>query len=128
MKEELFYTVKILVNFRQFAAYTISMEISFVELKDKEVVNIVDGRRLGHIIDITFEVPTGKVLGVVVPGQKRFLHKSEDIFIPIENIKKIGEDVLLVRFGAEQHETKKNSTPSILQPYVKFRRSINRER
>ncbi|MBQ8468898.1 MAG: YlmC/YmxH family sporulation protein [Clostridia bacterium] len=103
------------------------MEISFVDLKNKEVINIFDGKRLGHIIDITFEVPTGKVLGVVVPGIKKFMHKSEDIFIAIDNIKKIGEDVLLVRLGPEPKPEKQEQKQSPLAPYLKFRRSVKKE-
>ena len=46
------------------------METSFCELKAKEVVNIVDGKRLGHITDLVFETHCGKILGLVVPGEK----------------------------------------------------------
>ena len=49
------------------------MEISFTDLKQKEVVNIFDGKKLGRIIDILFENSTGTVKGVIVPGEKKFL-------------------------------------------------------
>ena len=75
------------------------METSFCELKAKEVVNIVDGKRLGHITDLVFETNCGKILGLVVPGEKsgwNIFKSVEDIFIPYQNICKIGYDTILV--------------------------------
>ncbi len=75
------------------------METSFCELKAKEVVNIVDGKRLGHITDLVFETHCGKILGLVVPGEKsgwNIFKSVEDIFIPYQNICKIGYDTILV--------------------------------
>lgn len=76
------------------------MEISFTELRSKTVVNLTDGRRLGHIIDVIFEQTSAKVLGVVVPGTKSGVFKSrEDIFIPYQCICKIGLDTILVQLN-----------------------------
>ncbi|MBQ0017302.1 MAG: YlmC/YmxH family sporulation protein [Clostridiales bacterium] len=75
------------------------METSFCDLKSKEVINIVDGKRLGHIIDMVFETSCGKILGLVVPGSKcgfNIFKSVEDIFIPYQNICKIGYDCILV--------------------------------
>ena len=87
------------------------MDISFAELKEKEIVNVFDGKKLGRIIDILFDIESGMVRGIVVPGEKKFFKKSEDIFIPLERMKKIGNDVILVKlqfqtegeFGAYGH-------------------------
>ena len=103
------------------------MEISFADLKDKEVINLFDGKKLGHIIDITFDGTSGQVLGVVLPGIKKFMRKSEDIFVPISNLKKIGEDVLLVRLSGEEEEKKKIDANAELKPYLKYKRSIKKE-
>ncbi len=72
------------------------MEISFSELKNKEVINVFDGKKLGHIIDILFDNSNGQVQGVVVPGDKKLFRKTEDVFVPLSRIKKIGDDVILV--------------------------------
>ena len=54
------------------------MEISFCDLKKKEVINIADGKRLGRTIDVVFAVPSGRVCGIVVPGDNNFrLFKGE---------------------------------------------------
>ena len=72
------------------------MEVSFTELKEKEIVNVSDGKKLGRIIDILFDNLSGSVRGIVVPGEKKVFRKSDDIFIPLERLKKIGDDVILV--------------------------------
>lgn len=72
------------------------MEISYTELRSKEVVNVVSGVRMGKIIDMIIDSNGKNVLGVVVPGARRIFRASEDIFIPWCNITKIGVDVILV--------------------------------
>lgn len=75
------------------------MELSFCELRAKEVVNMCDGKRLGNIIDMTFCSKTGVVTGIVVPygkGLFSILKSNQDIFIPYSKIIKIGRDVILV--------------------------------
>lgn len=72
------------------------MEISYSELRCKEVVNVLNGARMGKIIDMIIQ-PDGKnVLGLVVPGVRKMFKANEDIFIPWGNISKIGEDVIMV--------------------------------
>lgn len=71
-----------------------NIETSFCQLKQKEVVNLKDGRKLGRVSDIVFTFPEGKVLGVVVPGGRGFFRPG--MFIDLRNIVKIGEDTVLV--------------------------------
>ena len=69
------------------------------ELKQKEVINIKTGKRLGNIIDYDIDLRSGRILGISIPVQGRFsiLAKAEqDIFVSWENIKKIGDDVILI--------------------------------
>ena len=86
------------------------MEITFENIKSKEIINIYDGKKLGFASDITFDKGTGKVLGISVPGTKRIFKKPEIIFIPIDNVKKIGEDVLLVKIAPEMNSCASNKT------------------
>jgi YlmC/YmxH family sporulation protein len=69
------------------------------DLKLKEIINVLDGKRLGTITDIEIDVESGRLTAIVVPGAGRFLGmfgRSEDIVIPWEKINKIGLDVILV--------------------------------
>lgn len=74
-------------------------DYTFCELREKEVINMVDGRRLGNIVDIAFTCG-GQVFGLMVPGCRRLFRSwgsgSDRIFIPWRNICKIGSDVILV--------------------------------
>lgn len=76
------------------------MEISYTELRTKEVVNVNTGVRMGKIVDMIIDSNGKNVLGVVVPGIRKIFRASEDIFIPWCNITKIGADVILVSIDA----------------------------
>ena len=69
------------------------------ELRQKEVINIKTGKRLGNIIDYDIDLRSGRVTCVSVPVQGKFsiLSKNDqDIFVAWEKIKKIGDDVILI--------------------------------
>lgn len=78
------------------------MELTFCELRSKEVVNTCDGKRLGNIIDLVFDSANTRVLGFIVPQEKSlfsFLKSSNDLFIPYNRIRKIGKDIILVELA-----------------------------
>lgn len=79
------------------------MELSFCDLRAKEVVNVSDGKRLGNVIDMIFETNCARVTGIVVPGSRNFFNLfkgNSDIFIPYQRIIKIGKDVVLVEISS----------------------------
>ena len=72
-------------------------DLSYCELRSKEVVNATDGKRMGRIVDILFSRTDGTISGIVVPFARRSVFsKNQDIFIPWRCVQKIGEDVILV--------------------------------
>jgi YlmC/YmxH family sporulation protein len=75
------------------------MELSFSELRTKEVVNTQDGRKLGKVCDIVLCYPENRWLGIVAPNGRAFGLKRNGLFIDLKNIVKIGEDVILVNIG-----------------------------
>lgn len=75
------------------------------DLRMRDVINILDGRRLGTIKDIDVDIEKGKVTALILPGTGKFMGifgKNDDIIIPWEKIKKLGTDVILVEL---QHFT-----------------------
>ena len=85
-----------------------SVELSFCELRCKQVVNVIDGKVLGRICDVIFSRQSARVLGFVVPGEGGFalFKRKNDMFIPFERVCKIGLDVVLVElkpFHAATH-------------------------
>ena len=69
-----------------------------LDFRHKEVINILDGRRLGFVQDVIASLETGIITSIVVPGNNKFFNvfSSNDIVIPWQNIKCIGDDVILV--------------------------------
>lgn len=96
-----------------------TLDISLNELRAKQVVNIYDGKSLGHICDAIFDECYGKLLGFVVPGIKKFssfFRATSDVFIPYQNICKIGIDVILVELipsSSVAEMQNSNSSPPI---------------
>ncbi len=74
---------------------------SYSALREKEVINLCDGRRLGFICDL--ELCDGQVTAIVVPGEGTFFGfgRCARIVIPWEKIVTIGSDAILVRADAE---------------------------
>ena len=70
-----------------------------LDFKHKEVINITDGKRLGFVQDVTADLETGVITSIIVPGGTKilgFFSSANDIVIPWNKIKCIGEDVILV--------------------------------
>jgi YlmC/YmxH family sporulation protein len=71
------------------------------EFQIKDVVNIADGKKLGNISDIDINVGTGKIEAIIISESSKILGlfgKDDEIVIPWQNIMKIGEDVILVKY------------------------------
>lgn len=71
---------------------------TFEEMKNKEVINISNGCRMGYVTDIEFDASCGKILAIIVPGEiKYFGFGCKDEYrILWEDINKISKDVILV--------------------------------
>lgn len=75
------------------------MHCCLYDLRDKQVINSKNARRLGNVCDIEIDSCTGKVAAIIIYGKNRsFLPfcRGEDIRISWENIEVIGEDTILV--------------------------------
>lgn len=73
------------------------------ELREKEVVNVCDGERLGNICDVDFEEHTGRICTLVIPGPCKIfgiIGRDSEYLIPYECVKRIGSDVVLVEVEA----------------------------
>ena len=92
------------------------MELSYNELRKKEVVNTLDGKKLGRVCDLVFCYPENRILGFVVPGSRAFGFKREEYFIDLKNIVKIGEDVILVNVGMHRKTCGKDKGGACMPP------------
>ena len=94
------------------------MELSFSELKRKDVVNTMDGKRLGRVCDIVFCYPENRILGFVVPSGG-FL-KREEYFIDLKCVAKIGYDVILVNVGMGKAHKKEGKGEEPRRSYEEY--------
>ena len=85
--------------------------------REKEVVNVSDGKRLGFITEVEFDICSGKITAIIVGCAGGLFGKGKkDIVIPWCNIEKIGEDIILVRadpFLLPGCDTKDRCDPNI---------------
>lgn len=88
------------------------MDISFNDLRNKEIINLCDGSKMGHIVDMIFSSENGRICGIVAPGEKRLFKKADEIFIPIEKVRRIGDDVILIRYEISDFNCKSYSSIS----------------
>ncbi len=73
-----------------------------LDFKHKEVINIIDGRRMGYVQDVCADLDNGVITSIIVPGNNKLRNVfsgNGDIVIPWQNIKCIGEDVILVEIS-----------------------------
>ena len=78
---------------------------SFLELSDKDVINLCTGEKLGRICDIEINTKDCTVVSIVLPGQGSWMSfgKATETVIPWCKIECIGEDAILVRLSAEEY-------------------------
>jgi YlmC/YmxH family sporulation protein len=78
--------------------------IRISDLKERDVVNVNDGRRLGLIKDLELDLENGLVKAIVIPaagGVWGKLSRGRDYVIPWDKIVKIGVDTILVDYPQE---------------------------
>lgn len=77
------------------------------ELKQKEVINACDCKRLGFVGDVDFDICTGCMLAIIVPGAGcfcGFIGREKEYVIPYCDICQVGEDVILVNVRKKEVE------------------------
>lgn len=74
------------------------------EIRDKEVINLYNGQRMGYISDFEVDLDKGSVTGIILPGEGKvmsFFSKANDVVIHWNKIIKIGNDTILVNLKDE---------------------------
>ena len=69
------------------------------ELQNKTVINLIDGKNIGKIIDLNID-EKGNATGLIVERHKfiiSYFSSNKEFSISWNQIEKIGEDVILVR-------------------------------
>lgn len=74
------------------------------DIRDKEIINLCDGMRLGYATDFEISVCDARIVSLIVPACGGFLglSKGEGIVIPWDKIECIGEDTILVKVNTNE--------------------------
>ena len=86
------------------------MPVRIGELRNRDVISVRDGVRIGFVGDIEINTQTAQLAAVVVYGRPRLfglLGHEEDCIIPWESIRMLGEDAVLVDFVPQKRVQKR---------------------
>lgn len=75
------------------------------ELVGKEIINLYDGTRMGHMMasDLIIDSQTGMIVALVVPVRGlNLLGGRQNLTIPWEAVKKVGLEILVVDLDQSQ--------------------------
>ncbi len=75
------------------------MEQRLTDFREREVINIANGSRLGYVSDAMVDVRDGRITALIVPGQARFFGlfgREDDYLLPWASIARVGPDIILV--------------------------------
>ena len=70
-----------------------------LDFKHKEVIDINNAKRLGFVQDVCADLKTGAITSIIFPGESKlkvFFNTGNNIEIPWNKVKSIGEDIILV--------------------------------
>ncbi|MGJ0847824.1 YlmC/YmxH family sporulation protein [Tissierella praeacuta] len=74
------------------------------EIREKEIININNGERMGYIDDFELNLENGCIDSIIINGISKVLGifgKSSEIAIDWNDIIKIGTDTILVDYKSE---------------------------
>jgi len=75
------------------------MLIKVSELREREVINVCDGKRLGNVCDILVDVDCGQICAIFVSDHFFTFGGKDSIKIEWKQIVCFGEDTILVDIG-----------------------------
>jgi YlmC/YmxH family sporulation protein len=70
------------------------------DLRNKEVVNVCTGAKLGYVDDLEMDTEKCSIVALIVYGRERFFGffgREEDVIIPFSEVVLIGEDTILIK-------------------------------
>lgn len=77
------------------------MKCCLSDLRYKEVIDQSTGQRLGYVCDAEIDLDDGKIVSLIVPGQKK-LSGDDDYILPWGSISRLGEDIILAEVSGQQ--------------------------
>lgn len=130
VRSKKFFLLTWLTPHLYYGAGGVSM-LKISEFQTKDVVNIIDGKKLGTVCDLEIDLKHGRIDAIVCPGPGKFFGlfaNGQDVVIPWNHIVKIGSDVILVRLDDRQYlldgkesrskDSQDSHDPPVYRPYT----------
>ena len=87
------------------------MKCTLAELRNKEIINIKNGARMGFVDDVEFDTDDSMIKSFIVYGRSRFFGlfgREDDIILTCDDIEIIGVDTVLI--SADEAKLAKSRT------------------
>ena len=87
------------------------MNCRLIDLRNKEVINMKDGTRLGCVDDVEIDTCNAKLVSIIVYGRLKcfgLFGREDDIIICWKDIQVIGEDTILVCLSCNFNHRRRN--------------------
>ena len=75
------------------------MTCRMADMRNKEVINVRDGVRLGNVCDIELDIQNANVCAIIIYGRPRLfglMGREDDVVIRWDEIQVIGDETVLV--------------------------------
>lgn len=75
------------------------------DLRQKEVINSCNCKRLGFVGDVDFDIDCGCIKAIIVPGPAQccgLFGRNSEYIIPFDKICRIGPDIILVDINEQK--------------------------
>lgn len=69
------------------------------EMRQKEVINVKDGNRLGYVSDFEIDTESGKIKKIIIPAAGKVFGvfgREKEYHIKWGSIKSIGDDLIII--------------------------------
>lgn len=91
------------------------------ELRDKEVISVSDGAKVGYVCDVELDTNQAQLTSIVIYGRQKLfglLGREDDFVISWKDITLIGDDTILVNFEPTYRKKRK---PSLLSNFFEVK-------
>ena len=98
------------------------MKCCLSDLRYKEVIDQSTGQRLGYVCDAEIDLDDGKIVSLIVPGQKKLgglLSGDDDYILPWGSISRLGEDIILAEVSGQQPRRRREKRQNHLRAHAK---------
>ncbi|MDE6762668.1 MAG: YlmC/YmxH family sporulation protein [Oscillospiraceae bacterium] len=90
------------------------MKCTLAALRNKEIINIRNGARMGFVDDIEFDTDDSMIKSFIIYGRSRFfglLGRDDDIILTCDDIEIVGVDTVLI--SADESKLAKRSASQV---------------